>query len=111
MNLAARYSAITYVAIVPTGILTQPPSPEFFPSPFKILCLNPENPTPPLDGQMFRKFSGVAGWLILRFSQFRANSGVARGSGGGVLYPEKGKVLRIKRGATGVLDVWLQLTA
>ena len=58
MNLAARYRAITYreyVDIAPTGVSTQPP--EFVPSPCEILCLNPENPTIILDGQMFRTFT------------------------------------------------------
>ena len=55
-----------------------------------------------------QKFKIAKRWLIIRFSQFYANIGVARGSGGGVLSPEKGKVMR---GATDVLDVWLQLTA
>ena len=50
MNLAARYRAITYreyVDVAPTGVSTHPS--EFVPSPCKILCLNPENPTIILD--------------------------------------------------------------
>ena len=53
MNLAGRYRE--YVDIAPTGVSTHPP--EFVPSPCKILCLNPENPTIILDGQMFRTFT------------------------------------------------------
>ena len=59
MNLAARYRVKTYreyVDIAPTGVSTQPPPPEF-PSPCQILCLDPENLTTPLDGQMFCKFT------------------------------------------------------